>query len=278
MVSVTVYTDPGCPFGFNAQRQDMQLQWHYGDAVAIDRRMIVLTEQTKTYEELGFDPAMFAGAMARLLADYGMPMSAEPAPRMAATIDGCRAFIGAQRDAPDQAVGLLRELRAGVFSHGRLLDEPPSLHAAGEAVGIAPAAIDTWLTDDDVETALRSDMAAARAPVPEAMALGHRLGGPADARRYSTGSAIYEQDGRTVVATGFQPFAVHEIAMANVAPDAARRPSPETVGEVLEWAPYSLATAEVAAIRDISIDQAREELTAAGATFAPASGDGYWSA
>jgi hypothetical protein len=29
-VKVTIYTDPGCPFGFNAQRQETQLAWHHG--------------------------------------------------------------------------------------------------------------------------------------------------------------------------------------------------------------------------------------------------------
>jgi hypothetical protein len=29
-INVTIYTDPGCPFGFNAQRQEAQLLWHYG--------------------------------------------------------------------------------------------------------------------------------------------------------------------------------------------------------------------------------------------------------
>jgi hypothetical protein len=54
MVKVTVYTDPGCPFGFNAERQDLQLQWHYGDATDVQRRMIVLlvtrghTHETET--------------------------------------------------------------------------------------------------------------------------------------------------------------------------------------------------------------------------------------
>jgi hypothetical protein len=28
-VRVTIYTDPGCPFGFRAQRQETQLTWHY---------------------------------------------------------------------------------------------------------------------------------------------------------------------------------------------------------------------------------------------------------
>ncbi len=278
MVQVTVYTDPGCPFGFNAQRQDLQLQWHYGDSVEVVRRMIVLGEQTSSYEERGLPKALLADSQARLLADYGMPMSADPPPRLAATIDGCRAFIGARLHAPDRAVALLRALRAQAFSYGNLLDEPQTLHNAGAEVGIAAEAIDAWLTDPDVEAALQDDMAAARAPVAEALALGHRLSGPADARKYSTGSTIYEHAGRTVVAPGFQPFAVHEVAMANVAPNVERRPSPKTVDEVLAWAPYALATAEIAAIRDISIEAAREELEAAGAAFTPAASDGYWSA
>jgi hypothetical protein len=56
----------------------------------------------------------------------------------------------------------------------------------------------------------------------------------------------------------------------------SRRPSPETVEEILSWAPYALATAEVAELRGIGIDQAREELQRAGATLTPAAGDGYW--
>jgi predicted DsbA family dithiol-disulfide isomerase len=277
-VQVTVYTDPGCPFGFNAQRQDLQLQWHDGDAIDVNRRMIVLMEETMTYEERGLPIGVIADAMQRLLDDYEMPMLATPAPRMAATIDGCRAFIGAELNDPDRAVGLLRALRTQAFSHGNPLDEPQTIHNAAREVGIEPATIDAWLAADDVAALLAEDMAAARAPVPEALALGHRLSGPAGSRRYSTASAIYENDGRTVAAAGFQPFAVHEVAMANVAPDVERRPSPDTVDEILNWAPYPLATAEIAAIRDVPIDKAREELEQSGASFSPAASDGYWAA
>jgi hypothetical protein len=52
-VKVTIYTDPGCPFGFNAQRQEAQLLWHYGDGLDITRRMIVLTEKSSSFEERG---------------------------------------------------------------------------------------------------------------------------------------------------------------------------------------------------------------------------------
>jgi hypothetical protein len=29
-VEATIYTDPGCSFGFNARRREAQLAWHYG--------------------------------------------------------------------------------------------------------------------------------------------------------------------------------------------------------------------------------------------------------
>ena len=76
---------------------------------------------------------------------------------------------------------------------------------------------------------------------------------------------------------GFQPFAVYEVAVANVAPELERRPPPETIGQVLSWAPYPLATAEVAELRGIGLDQARDRLQQADAKFATAAGDGYWS-
>jgi hypothetical protein len=76
---------------------------------------------------------------------------------------------------------------------------------------------------------------------------------------------------------GFQPFAVYEVAVANVAPALERRPPPGAVEEVLSWAPYPLATAEVAELRGIGLDQARDELQKLGAELTPAAGDGYWS-
>ena len=45
-MNVTIYTDPGCQFGFNAQRQELQLLWHYGHAAEVVWRMIVLVERS----------------------------------------------------------------------------------------------------------------------------------------------------------------------------------------------------------------------------------------
>ncbi|MEP6954766.1 MAG: hypothetical protein ABI950_11965, partial [Solirubrobacteraceae bacterium] len=59
-MKVTIYTDPGCPFGFNAQRQELQLMWHYGHAADIGRRMIVLSERSSSFEGRGLTPELVA--------------------------------------------------------------------------------------------------------------------------------------------------------------------------------------------------------------------------
>jgi predicted DsbA family dithiol-disulfide isomerase len=277
VVKVTIYTDPGCPFGFNAQRQEAQLVWHYGDSLEVTRRMIVLSERRTSFEERGLSAEMVARNAKRLRSLYGMPMRTEPPEVMASTREACKAYVGARLHDRDRADILLRALRRRAFSDGQPLDDPVTLHGAAAEVGVGSAAVDAWLADDEIDAALREDMADTRSPAPEALALAHRLSKSEAGLRYSTASAVFESDGRSVVMAGFQPFAVYEVAMANVAPDAPRRPPPQDVEEVLSWAPYPLATAEVAELRGIGLDDARRELEASGARFEPAAGDGYWS-
>jgi predicted DsbA family dithiol-disulfide isomerase len=276
-VNVTIYTDPGCPFGFNAQRQEAQLLWHYGDALDVTRRMIVLVEKTSTFEELGLTREMVGANTQRLRSLYGMPMLTEPRDRLPATIEACRAYVGARIHDPGRADRLLRALRRRAFSEGQPLDDIDTLRGAGSDAGIDPDALDAWLAEERVEAAVRADMADTRAPLPEALALPHRLSKSDAGLRYSTASAVFERDGRRVVMVGFQPFAVYEIAMANVAPDVPRRAPAGTVDELLAWAQYPLATAEVAELRGLELDAARTELERSGAHFAPSVQDGYWS-
>jgi len=276
-VSITIYTDPGCPFGFNAQRQEAQLLWHYGHALDVTRRMIVLREQSSTYEAAGFSREMVAANSLRLRKLYGMPMLTEPGERLPSTRDACRAYVGARMHDRDHADVLLRALRRRFFSDGQGLDELETIRGAGAQAGISTDAIDAWLADDEVDAQLRSDMADTRDPLPEALSLSHRLSGANGRRRYSTASAVFRRGDDHFVMPGFQPFAVYEVAMANVAPDVERRDPPENVELILEWATYPLATAEIAELRGVGIEDAREELERAGATFEAVAGDGYWS-
>ncbi len=276
-VNVTIYTDPGCPFGFNAQRQEAQLRWHYGTGLDITRTMIVLTENSSAFEERGLTREMVAASSKRLRSLYGMPMLTEPPHRLPATKPACQVYVGARIHDPARADLLLRCLRRRAFSEGQPLDELDTLQAAGADAGIAPDTLEGWLADEEVQTALREDMTAARSPLPEALALAHKLSRSDNGLRYSTASTVFERGDRRVVVPGFQPFAVYEVAVANVAPELERRPPANTVQEVFVWAPYPLATAEVAELRGVSLDQARDELQQAGAKLAAVAGDGYWS-
>jgi predicted DsbA family dithiol-disulfide isomerase len=277
-VRVTLYTDPGCPFGFNAQRQELQLMWHYGHAAEIERRMIVLQERSVVFGEgPGPTAEMVARGRDRLAKLYGMPMSLEPVPRLAATIEACRAYVGARTYAPERALALLRALRRRAHSAHQPLDDPETIAGAARDAGLKPELVESWRADGEVGAALRADMAATRDPLPEALALPHKLSRFDSGLRYSTSSGVFEHERRRVVAAGFQPFTVYEVAMANVAPHFERRAAPETVEEVLAWAPFALATAEVAELRAIDLGTAREELERAGATFTPSANDGYWA-
>jgi predicted DsbA family dithiol-disulfide isomerase len=274
-MKVTLYTDPGCPFGFNAQRQELQLMWHYGEAIEIERCMIVLSERSMSFDDTPFTADMLIGGVTRLRAQYGMPMSDHVPERLARTIDACRLYVGARMYAPERSLALLRALRRLAHSEGRLLDEPSTLQAAAVEAGVD--GVDAWLSDPEVEAALRADMAATRDPRPEALALAYKLSKSDGAYRYSTSSGVFSSGSRVVVAAGFQPWAVYEVAMASVAPEIARRDVPASASDVLEWAPFPLATAEVAELRGVSLDDARAELSAAGAVFTPSANDGYWS-
>lgn len=253
--------------------------WHYGHATQIERRMIVLQERSLTFGE-GVRPTaeMVARGRERLRELYGMPMGLEPVLRLAATIEACRAFVGARMHARERALALLRSLRRRAHSDQQRLDDPKTIAGAARDAGLEPELVASWCEDDEVEAALRADMAATRDPLPEALALPHRLARSDRGLRYSTSSGVFEHEGRRLVAAGFQSFAVYEIAIANVAPHVERRPAPATVEEVLAWAPFALATAEVAELRGIDLQSAREELEHAGASFTPSANDGYWHA
>jgi len=263
-VSIELFTDPACPFAFSAEPVRQRLRWHYGDALRWTVRMIVLTLEPGEAEKL----AEGAGGLQH---KYGMPIDPSPYPRPASSEPACRAVVAARMYAPDRAEQLLRHLRVRVMKGG-LLDEPSLIDGAARDAGLDAGALTEWVLTPEVDAELRADIAAARAPSDAARALDHKLGGPRSERRYTAPSYIIE--GFTV--PGFNPVEAYEVAIANLAPDVARRGKPESVLELLEWAPEPLATAEAAMIMQMGIEHARAELQRV-AVFEPAGADGYWT-
>jgi hypothetical protein len=156
---------------------------------------------------------------------------------------------------------------------GGLLDDPALIAGAAADIGLDPDTLARWCDTPAVEDALRADIARARNPSAAARALDHKLGGPPEQRRYTAPS--YEIAGFAI--PGFNPVEAYEAAIANADPTLTRRPRPERVEEVLEWAPEPLATAEVVAIMQRSESTVRAALARA-ATPIPTGADCYWTA
>jgi 2-hydroxychromene-2-carboxylate isomerase len=260
-LEITLFTDPACPFAFSAEPIRRRLQWHYGDQLAWDVRMIVLTREPGEAEKL----AQGAPGLQRR---FGMPIDPAPYVRPSSSEPACLAVVAARRHAPALAERLLRHLRMRTMLGG-LLDDPALIAAAAEDAGIDPGDLQRWSAQ--AHDALEDDIAAARNPTPAARALDHKLGGPPHERRYTAPS--YEIG--AVALPGLTPVEAHEAAIAAAAPELVRRPKPECVEALLESADYPFATAEVALIMQLDLQATHAALARAARPIA-AGADFYW--
>jgi predicted DsbA family dithiol-disulfide isomerase len=260
-LTITEYTDPGCPFAWSAEPARWRLQWLYGDQLEWQLRMVGLAEDGSVYQDKGFTVERMSQGMRQLAQQHHMPMDTALRPRMAGTVPACRAVVAVRRHEPELEWKMLRALRVLHFS-GALLDDPTTLAAAAERVGIDPAKLEAWLDEPETEELLRQDMAESRTPTPGALALSHKLAPTEAGHRYTCPSyeVMRNSDGASLSAPGFQPLAAYEVVVANLAPDATRRADPGDVREVLEWAGEPLATIEVATICGTDLTDARERL------------------
>jgi predicted DsbA family dithiol-disulfide isomerase len=260
-VCITEFTDPGCPWAYSAEPFRRRLTWLYGDRLEWRVCLVGLSESPEDYVERGFTPERQSEAFAQIAGDHGMPIDTSVRPRMAATVPACRAIVAARLHAPRRMRRLLRRLRVRNFA-GELLDEPETIAAAAGDAGLDAAELERWAAGDDVEQALRQDMALAREPLTAARVLDHKLANWSGGRRYTCPSyeIVRVRDGVRIAVPGFQPFAVYDVVLANLVPGVDRREPPDTVQDVLAWTGTPLATKEVAVVCDIPLTEARERL------------------
>ena len=276
-VCVTEFTDPGCPWAWSAEPFRRRLQWLYADKLDWSRRMVVLSDDPRDYEEKGLTPETMAAGAAKIARDHGMPIDTSVRPRLHATAPACRAVVAARVHAPEAEDPLLRAFRVRNFS-GQLLDEPETLEGAANDAGLDPDQLRGWMRDRAVEDALDEDRAAAREPIAAARVLDQKLANWSGGRRYTCPSyeIIRRSDGVRIAVPGFQPFAAYDVVLANLVPGTERRDPPSSVREVLEWAGEPLASREVAVVCDIEHEVAREELGRV-ATEHHVGFDGLWT-
>src|SRR3954447_4038510 len=130
-ISVTHFTDPGCPWAYSASPAHAVLRWRFGDQLEWRLVTIGLTEQGDQYVRRGYTPAGSARGYLRFRR-RGMPFATQPRARVSATGAACRAIVATRLFAPDYELAVFRALQFAWFTTPLILDDP---HDLAEALG-----------------------------------------------------------------------------------------------------------------------------------------------
>jgi 2-hydroxychromene-2-carboxylate isomerase len=254
-VSVTHFTDPGCPWAWSASPSLAVLRWRYGDQLEWRHTMIGLAEDGSVYDRRGYSALKMAAGQVRFRR-YGMPFSPVPKGRVAGTSRACRAIVAARRQDPALEWAALRALQFLQFCSADLLDDDEAIERALSTVpGLDAAAAVAAIDDPGVRADYDADRAAARTA----------QGSPAEAQgktatsdgpvRYTAPSLVFERRGRRLEAGGWQTCGAYDVLLANLDPTLERRPPAQDVAELLEAFDHGLTTAEVAAVMALPPDE-----------------------
>ncbi len=248
-ISVTHFTDAGCPWAYSASPALAVLRWRYREQ--LDWRIVTigLTEDPQQYVDRGYTAtrmALTAAAFRR----YGMPFLAEPRARVLATTRACRAIVATRLLDPEREAAVHRALQFGWFTTTLLLDEDADIATAlqrvqGLDVAAVIAAIDDPRTIEGYESDKRETRTADGGPT-HFQGKARQTDGPV---RFSAPSLVFTHaDGRRVEAGGFQPIEAYDVLIANLDPKLDRHEPAEDPRQALELFPDGLVTQEVAAV------------------------------
>jgi predicted DsbA family dithiol-disulfide isomerase len=248
-ISVTHFTDPGCPWAYSASPALAVLQWRYGDQLHWRLQTIGLTEHADQYLSRGYTPARSARGYLTFRRRWGMPFATEPRRRIAGTGRACRAIVATRLRHPDREYAVFRALQFAWMTTPLVMDDDEDILRAIEGVpGIDAREIVGALDDPEVDAAYEADRADARTAEGSPTHFQGKAAQTDGLVRYTAPSLIFTEGERRLEAGGFQPIEAYDVIVANLDPALDRRPAPDDPLEAIEEFPDGLVTAEVAAI------------------------------
>jgi 2-hydroxychromene-2-carboxylate isomerase len=253
-IDVTVFNDPGCPWGYSAEPALRVLHWRYGDQLRWRLALIGLTESAQQYADRGYSPLASAQGQRRFHR-YGMPFAPQVKASLSATAPACRVVIAARIDAPGSEWEVQRALQFAQFTSDLVLEDRDGLRRALDGAGFDGSALVTRIDDEDVVAAYEADRAEARTAAGTPGSLQGKTANTDGAERYTAPSVRFERDGTRLEAAGFQPVQAYDVLIANLDPTLERRAPATHAREVVERFPDGVVTAEVAAIRASGNDE-----------------------
>jgi protein-disulfide isomerase-like protein with CxxC motif len=249
VIRATLYTDAACPWAYSASPALRVLEWRFRDQLEWRLVMIGLREDASRLVERGYTPARSALGWMRFRDRYGMPFRLEPKERLAGTGRGCRAVVAARLRDPGSEWRVLRALQLANFTTPLLLDDDELIREALRALpGVDADAIVDSLDDEDVSAAYEQDKAETRSAAGTPAEAQDKTATADGRARYTAPSIVFEQDGRRLVAGGWQPVLAYDVVLANLDPSLERVPPPDDPEPLLAYFQDGLTTAEVAAL------------------------------
>src|SRR6476619_4918661 len=250
--------------------------------------LIGLTESAQQYVDRGYTPERAAKNLRAFQRSWGMPFAYEPKRRVAATSRACRAVVAARMEDPALGDAAFRALQLMQFTTPLVLDEDGDLATGLRRVsGLDAQATVARIDDPDVVEAYEADRARARTAAGSPTEFQGKSAATDGPVRYTAPSLVFERDGRTLEAGGFQPIEAYDVILANFDTSLERRAPAEDPLEALDEAPHGLVTAEVAEIMRPGLfpaDRGAAEAALIGAAARgevlrePVGDDGVWLA
>jgi len=259
VIRVTHYNDAACPWGYSVNPALRVLEWRYRDQLAWRLVMIGLRDDPADLRRARYDPGAAAARNAVFRRRYGMPFGLVVKSRPATTGRGCRAVVAARLLEPGSERRVFRALQLANFTTPLLLDDDDMI---GEALRTVPGldgnAIIDLLDDPAVVEAYERDKAEARSGAGTAAESQGKTSTSDGPVRFTAPSLVFEQDGRRLIAGGWQTVEAYDVLVANLDPRIERTPPPETVAPLLAYFEDGLTTAEVAALLAVGPDYATD--------------------
>jgi predicted DsbA family dithiol-disulfide isomerase len=288
MIKATLYSDAACPWAYSESPAVRVIEWRYGSQLDWQLVMVGLSEDTSRYERMGYTPARAAAGQVRFRERYGMPFSGTPKARAAYSSRACRAVIAARLTDPGSEWRVFRALQLANFNTPLLLDDDAMLIDVLKLVpGIDAEEIVGAIEAQEVVETYARDRDKTRKAAGSAAELQGKTSTSDGPVRFTAPSVVFESDGTTLVAGGFQPVEAYDILVTNLDPTLRRAEPPETPAPLLEHFEFGLTTQEVAALLAgnnespdrVGAEQALLELLGDGrALRAPLGDDALWLA
>ncbi|HEY1566002.1 MAG TPA: DsbA family protein [Solirubrobacteraceae bacterium] len=249
MITATLYSDPACPWAYSESPALRVIEWRYGDQLDWKLVLIGLTESSEQYARRGYTPVR--GALGQLLFRnrYGMPFAPEPKARLSATARACRAVVAARLQNPGSEWAVFRALQLANFTGPLVLEDDDMLRdALRDIPGVDAEAIVAALDSAEVTEAYQADKVDTRTAAGSAAELQGKTATTDGPVRFTAPSIVFQSNGTSLVAGGFQPVEAYDILVTNLDPTLTRQSPPETPEPLLAAFPGGLTTQEVAAL------------------------------